>query len=263
MKKRSYYRIENMLNLYNEEDNIKILNNFKNNKTEKQICFNFIKRIFVFHWKVLRDFLKEDYDIKLFYPREIFKVAEEKLIIKNAELWIKYIDLVNELLQTKSFIEQNKIVDKILEVYIKEGLSLKDFYSSILLKREDDFILEYDNKDFIPSYSSQDLLISEKSYKILLDFIKNNTEINKVWVFGSRVIGNYRKASDIDLIIDSPFLSFDSLCQKFKDLKIPYRVDCKNIYDKQDDCFIKQNLKNACLIYDKNSFTKKKIKLFG
>lgn len=43
--------------------------------------------------------------------------------------------------------------------------------------------------------------IPEKSMTIIIETIKQFKEIEKVSIFGSRAIGNYKSGSDIDLVI--------------------------------------------------------------
>lgn len=220
----------------------------KSSKLAKQNYIDFIKKVFVFHWKILRDLLSEQ-TYKIFYPREIFILAQEKDIINNANIWIKYIDKVNDLINSTNIQEQENIVNQIIFEYSIEIKKLKSFYQNMLIIKDD--LADVSNNHPNCNITNNNIGINEESYSILMNFINNTPEINKVWIYGSRASGNYRIASDIDLIIDSQIENFDSLVEKINRLRIPYRCDCKNLNDKTDIEFIEDNLKKSFLIYSK------------
>jgi len=71
--------------------------------------------------------------------------------------------------------------------------------------------------------------ISEKSYNLILSVLKNHPEIDEVIIFGSRVLGNYKNGSDIDIALKGEELT-SSLVDKIKielneTLPIPYYLD--------------------------------------
>lgn len=64
-------------------------------------------------------------------------------------------------------------------------------------------------------------------HKILAIF-DNYPEIDKVWIYGSRAMGTYRSASDIDLCIESLSLTLRQLLSienQLDDLLLPWKVD--------------------------------------
>lgn len=74
--------------------------------------------------------------------------------------------------------------------------------------------------------------IYDKSYRLITEALSEQSEINKVYIFGSRAMGNYKKGSDIDLAVvgdkvDTRLIS--GLSAKINEsLPIPYRVDILN-----------------------------------
>lgn len=61
--------------------------------------------------------------------------------------------------------------------------------------------------------------ISDKSYNLILKAFKDNN-IKKVILFGSRVMGNYKKGSDIDLVVDSSSHRLATILNQ--ELPVPY-----------------------------------------
>jgi predicted nucleotidyltransferase len=68
--------------------------------------------------------------------------------------------------------------------------------------------------------------ISNKSYNLMLKAFKDNKSIIRVILFGSRAIGNYKKGSDIDLIVEYKDGKNNSLATILnQELPIPYYFD--------------------------------------
>ncbi|WP_206528164.1 nucleotidyltransferase domain-containing protein [Marinitoga sp. 38H-ov] len=53
--------------------------------------------------------------------------------------------------------------------------------------------------------------LKEEHLKIIIDYIKTIPEIEEVFIFGSRAMGNYKKGSDIDLAIKGKEITRDLL----------------------------------------------------
>ncbi len=71
--------------------------------------------------------------------------------------------------------------------------------------------------------------ISEKSYKALMAFLEESEIIERVVLFGSRAMGNYKNGSDIDLAIWGSELTSRKV-QRFSavlndEMQIPYMID--------------------------------------
>ncbi len=71
--------------------------------------------------------------------------------------------------------------------------------------------------------------LKEQDLTIILNAIKNYTEIEKVKIFGSRAKGNYSNGSDVDLAIYGDTINIDviaSLSYKLNELlPLPYYFD--------------------------------------
>jgi len=74
--------------------------------------------------------------------------------------------------------------------------------------------------------------IYEKSYSLIIGSFNKYTEIEKVYIFGSRAMGNYKPSSDIDIAIVGADIDFEitsSLYRKLnEELPIPYFIDVVN-----------------------------------
>ena len=71
--------------------------------------------------------------------------------------------------------------------------------------------------------------IPEKSYRLILNSFKDFEQIEKVAIYGSRAMGNYKKGSDIDLVVYGKSLN-QNLLLKLKtkleqELPIPFYFD--------------------------------------
>lgn len=75
--------------------------------------------------------------------------------------------------------------------------------------------------------------LTERDMKTLHDIFKKYSEIQTVFVFGSRAKGTYKKGSDIDLAIMDKGVS-DRVIRKirsdFEDSTLPYNVDLINYH---------------------------------
>jgi len=74
--------------------------------------------------------------------------------------------------------------------------------------------------------------ITEKSYMLMMEAISGFSEIEKVLIFGSRALGNYKSGSDIDIAIFGEKVSFETVARlhgKLNEvLPIPYFIDVVN-----------------------------------
>ena len=70
--------------------------------------------------------------------------------------------------------------------------------------------------------------LSLKTIQALKSVFSKHTEIEKVLIYGSRVKGNFRVGSDIDLTLIAPSLNLSDLLKienEIEDLMLPYKVD--------------------------------------
>ena len=224
--------------------------------------FDEIKFLYVFYIKTLRYIFLEDYNYKEFIPRKILSMAasDDYKLINDAELWYDFIDDVNELCQT---IEIKKIIDLTKEIVEKYKDAPETAYVNLNSYRQnEDFQESYENeinpdKLTKPNYKSSDIGISEKSYNILLKYLRQNKELRYLWLHGSRAKGTALKNSDIDCISDIPFEKHNVFLQGLKNLQIPYNVDCVNINttNEFEQNFLKKIASDAKLIYRAEDFS--------
>ncbi|MBS9766618.1 MAG: nucleotidyltransferase domain-containing protein [Flavobacteriaceae bacterium] len=75
--------------------------------------------------------------------------------------------------------------------------------------------------------------IYDKSFSLLMGAIHTFPTIEKVWIFGSRALGNYKKASDIDLAILGEKVNLHTVAKLHgilnEELPIPYFVDVVDV----------------------------------
>jgi predicted nucleotidyltransferase len=100
--------------------------------------------------------------------------------------------------------------------------------------------------------------IYDNSFKFILDAIAEFPKIEKVILFGSRAMGNYKKGSDIDLAILGEDIDFDTTSrlhgQLNENLPIPYFVDVVNF-----NTINTEELKQHILEEGKICYEKKKV----
>ena len=84
--------------------------------------------------------------------------------------------------------------------------------------------------------------ISEKSYSLMLDAFIQDKSIKSVVLFGSRVMGNYKKGSDIELSVKFTFAKNHRLATKLnQELPIPYYFDVLD-YDALENNALKKHI---------------------
>ncbi len=99
----------------------------------------------------------------------------------------------------------------------------------------------------------------EKDLEYILLALKSIEEIEQAQIFGSRAMGNYRKGSDIDLVISGEFVTSKTLL-KLDDLlneeyPLPYFFDIL-IYDEINNKKLKEHIDSVGKpIYQKGSQT--------
>jgi predicted nucleotidyltransferase len=98
--------------------------------------------------------------------------------------------------------------------------------------------------------------ITEKSFRLIIDTLKQYPEIQKTILFGSRALGNYKNGSDIDIAIVGKNIDL-GFCIKLsahfnQKLPIPYKVDIIN-YILLKNSGLKQHIDNkGIVIYENN-----------
>ena len=74
--------------------------------------------------------------------------------------------------------------------------------------------------------------IYDRSFNLILDCISKVGEVEEAIIFGSRAMGNYKKGSDIDLVLKGKRLNYNIVSKISgilnEDLPIPYFFDVLN-----------------------------------
>ena len=74
--------------------------------------------------------------------------------------------------------------------------------------------------------------ITKKSWTLMIEAITSFSEIEKVLIFGSRAMGNYKPGSDIDLAVFGESVTYETVARLHgklnEQLPIPYFVDVVN-----------------------------------
>ncbi|WP_080146748.1 nucleotidyltransferase family protein [Marinilactibacillus piezotolerans] len=100
--------------------------------------------------------------------------------------------------------------------------------------------------------------IEMESYQRLTKFLKSESSIDEVILFGSRAIGHARKGSDIDLALKGPLLTSSSVSslRAFinQELPIPYSVDLVH-YDSLENTALKHHIDTEGIHFFKDQKT--------
>lgn len=98
--------------------------------------------------------------------------------------------------------------------------------------------------------------IQDKSYAIIVEAIAKIEQIEQASVFGSRSLGNYKKGSDIDIVLYGPEIQ-DNTVRKLKsyinhDTIVPYYIDIV-VYHQLKNKRLKDHIdKNAKVLFSRN-----------
>jgi predicted nucleotidyltransferase len=79
-----------------------------------------------------------------------------------------------------------------------------------------------------------DFGLSTRALGLLRGLFSAYPEVNRVIVYGSRAMGNYRSGSDIDIALDAPGMEnarFLHLCTAADDLMLPWMMDLSLLSD--------------------------------
>ncbi len=91
--------------------------------------------------------------------------------------------------------------------------------------------------------------ITEKSYYIIIEFLEQQKRENlknfeSIYIFGSRAVGNFKKGSDIDLVVMGENVTDEFVAklnyQMNEVLSIPYYVDVLNYNTIENEDLIKE-----------------------
>ena len=178
------------------------------------------------------------------------KIIQEMNKEENYSEWFGLTNLLE-----KTFIQQNnKSVKKLFTENYKRLISLFDsFQKSFEIK----FEKELNNYEYRFTSKTIEQLLSEKQRNVLADYFKQQNNIEKVHLYGSRVCDEYTDSSDIDILIEGDFSSeeFNRFEKELNDLKIPQMVHAYNVNIRDNRAtsreFIEDNIKHSLLLYQK------------
>lgn len=235
---RWHYRIEVFNNFYTDFQNC----------LEAQQEFALLKTCYEFYSKSLRDILNEK-DEGLYLPSQVLVEAQKSGLIDDSDVWLDYIQELNEYYQTYGEEEKQNLRDKIVDKYKPKlsnaSLNLNTFYNNCHHIENIPAAKPILDKEL----KSVDIGITKYSYDLLMNSFKENSYIKSVWIHGSRAKGNARKCSDIDLIIDIDVKRIEDCKQQFDNLPIPYRIDFVSCNNSTNESFLRAIIPDAKLIY--------------
>ncbi len=99
--------------------------------------------------------------------------------------------------------------------------------------------------------------LSEKSMSIITGIYEKFPQVERVVVYGSRAMGNFREGSDIDmtLIADGGFSSSDlsKIWNEFDDSSLPYLVDVSIFSELKNPDLIDHIKRRGKTLYERKS----------
>jgi predicted nucleotidyltransferase len=102
--------------------------------------------------------------------------------------------------------------------------------------------------------------LKDRDIKAIGSVFARHRGIEKVVLYGSRAMGNYRNGSDIDLVLIGSNLSFEELLKikgELDDLLLPYKIDL-SLYSKINNEDLLEHIKRAGLtFYEREAVTLK------
>lgn len=100
-----------------------------------------------------------------------------------------------------------------------------------------------------------DFGIYERSFSEILKELQKHTELEKVVIFGSRAMGNYKKGSDIDIAIFGKNITYELLAKIHynlnEEIPTPYFIDVLHFETTENEELKKHILNEGKIIYQK------------
>lgn len=96
--------------------------------------------------------------------------------------------------------------------------------------------------------------LSTEQYDIIVTILKKYTEVNEVWLYGSRAKGNYNSRSNIDLVIKNSNASrhvVGNILLGINNSNFPYLVDLQDISSIKNPNLLEHIEKVGTLFYKK------------
>jgi len=89
--------------------------------------------------------------------------------------------------------------------------------------------------------------LSTKTIEAIHSVFSKYSKIEKITIYGSRAMGNYREGSDIDLVMTAPTLTTSDLLKienEIEDLMLPYKLDLSLFHQIENPDLIEHMNKN-------------------
>lgn len=100
--------------------------------------------------------------------------------------------------------------------------------------------------------------LDDYTYDLLINFFKSKPEIKIVRIFGSRVMGKSRKASDLDMLVEGTYdaQTLTSYVDEINALRHPYRIDLidMNTENLLDETFVCRNHSTSEYFYNSKDY---------
>ena len=228
---------------------------YVNNYSETDLTKTVInlKNVYYAYRRFLQDMVKNA-DHTIFLPTLIIRRAQELNIINDADIWINFIYDFNLLIYETDADKIRELEIHILNKYtnpLKNVNELLNKYYNNLGNEPCYEEIELSDKQH--EYRPNDFGIDYYTYHCLVSYFKQHTEIQRVWLYGSRAQNKALPHSDIDLLIESPAESFEKIEQGIMNLRIPNYIDAKNtniVHQNIDDfSYAKVTQSRPILIY--------------
>ena len=96
--------------------------------------------------------------------------------------------------------------------------------------------------------------LPETTIQSVINIFKTYAKVEKVILFGSRALGNYKPGSDIDLAIIGNNITFDDILNlhiQIETLELPYQVDLVNFQTVEDENVLNHIKRAGTVFYEK------------
>ena len=194
-------------------------------------------------WKVMKDYAEYQGNTEIKGSRDAVKYAAQVELVNNGHVWMEMMQSRNSTSHTYNESTANEIVKFILMEYEKEFVQfetkmkdLSDGASGIWLNEEK-------------------FGLSKKEILKINSVFEKFPQVQKVVIFGSRVKGNYKKYSDIDLTLIGENISQKTLYNiqlSLDDLYLPYVFDI-NIKEKITNSEFVDHIERVGLVFHQNN----------
>lgn len=201
-------------------------------KIEVQGIIQSFEFTFELAWKTLKDYL-EAQGVLCAFPREVIKQAFHHGILKDGEIWLEMLNKRNLLAHTYDEHLALEAYRLISTGYYLQIQNLMNWFAGQIDKAEIDL--------------AQDVIA------LITEIAKKFQEIEKIIVFGSRVLGNAKPGSDIDLAVFGQMVtpqivsSFHGFLEE--ETSIPYFFDIIHFESIENEALCEHIIRHGKILY--------------